>query len=317
VIQRAALALLILCLASPTWADDRIELESGRVLEGEILREEKAWVGIDTGEGTVWVKREEIKSLTREEPAPERETPPPTEDPTPIVQEPGPDSTGRSKAGTPPAPVDRTAHPAPDTASPEEAERRSAESERLIKALCSGDRERRVGAVEWIVDTWPKWRETVKFALRESEDEAPRLEAVRLLDDERITGSLPLVEIALDDKSHKVRAAALRVARHRGFADIEKRAVDLMRSDPTWMVRQEAIRTLEDIGSDMCLPHVMAAWSGETDRDRKRRYRRVMKALLGEDFGDDATAWYRAADELFMGYRELRKGKKGAADKTR
>lgn len=295
--------VLVLAIAAPAFAKDTVELESGRVLEGKIVREEKAWVGIETTDGVVWVQRDEIKALKRDRPSPavRRETPPAEAEEKPAVRE---------GAGT-----RKGAEPAPDaTESVQDEAALSAEALRLQNALGSESVEQRRAATEWILDTWPKFRDVLATVLRES-PETPRNEAVRILDDARIEDPFPLLEPSLTDESKKVRITALRVARHRRLTGAETHALEMMRKDPLWVVRQEAIRTLESVGTEMCLPHVMAAWTSETDKDRRRRYRRVMAALLGEDFGDeDAAAWYRAADELFMGARELRKGKKKKKD---
>ena len=307
--QYAAFAILVVSLCGNSWAEDKIELESGRTLEGKIVREEKAWIGIDTGEGVIWVRRKEIKALNRDVPTRGADVPPPAAEPAPADEvESGERVTSR------PTPTKGKPAPAQTAAPAEDATQLGAEAERIQRALCSDDKDRRIAAVDFIVATWPKWRAAVKVTLQTAVDEASRVEVVRLLDNAALADTSSLVDLALDDKSAKVRTAALRVARHLKLCGIESRAVELMRSDPTWTVRQEAIRTLEDVGGNMCLPHVMAAWSSETDRDRKRRYRRVMAALLGDDFGDDATGWYRAADELFMGDRVIRKGKKSADD---
>jgi len=316
VIRTAALAM-VLILASAALAEDVIELETGRVVKGKITREEKAWVGLETGDGVVWFERKEIKSIAREgEPAPQpepRPNPEPAEDSDNDVPEkdaetgrrPGPAPTGR----TDPAPaVGSRRAPGPPRAEATD-EGLSTEGEHIRQGLASEELALRVKAAEWIVETWPKWRSAIEHALTKEPSETVRVEAVRILDHEAVGDIDQLVLTALDDKSAKVRVATLRVVRHRMITGAETRAVEIMRSDPTWMVRQEAIRTLEDVGGSMCLPHVMSAWSGELDKDRRRRYRRVMAALLGEDFGEDTAGWYRAADELFMGTREIRKGK--------
>lgn len=300
----SALALsALLVLAAAAQAEDVIELESGRVLKGTIVRDEKAWVGIDTGEDVVWIERKEIAKLTRESrPAPspqpeareQRERPVEPADETPT-----------------PSPTQRRADPAPPPA-PEAPqgplEELTPEAEALRQRLASTDRLDRAEAAQWMIDTWPRWRPLVIWVLENEESERARAEVVRVVDAPEICGDEEVVARALKDDGAHVRIAALRVARHREIAAVEQRVIELMRTDSTWNVRMEAIRTLEDIGGAACLPHVMAAWQSETDKDRRRRYKRVMRTLLADEFGDDVEAWYRAADEVHMGYRVLRKG---------
>ena len=299
-----ALALsVLLLLAATARAEDVIELESGRVLKGTIVRDEKAWVGIDTGEDVVWIERKEIAKLTRESgPAPqpasreEREKPVESTDEQPT-----------------PAPTRRRADPAPAPAASNDPpqgprEELTPEAEALRQRLASADRLDRAEATQWMIDTWPRWRPLVLWVLENDESEKARAEVVRVVDAPEICGDAEVVARALKDDGAHVRIAALRVARHREITSLEQRVIELMRTDSVWNVRMEAIRTLEDIGGAACLPHVMAAWQSETDKDRRRRYKRVMRTLLADEFGDDVDAWYRAADEVHMGYRVLRQG---------
>jgi hypothetical protein len=283
-LTRGVALAVLLGLSAATYAEDVIVLQEGDVLRGKIVREEETWIGIDTGRTVVSVSRDDIHTVVRDAGSRDAES-----------------SSDERAEGTAETPEQEL----------------SVEQERLLMGLSSEDRKERVKATEFIIASWPRWRPLVQHVLRNETNETARVEVVRVLDDRRVTDVRPLVEMALRDKSARVRTAALRVARHRKITEVEARALELMRTDAMWVVRQEAIRTLEDIGGELCLPHVLAAWANEQDKDRKRRYRRVMKALLGDDFGDDSNAWYAAADELFMGTREIRKGKVERAAESR
>ncbi len=316
--MRAAASAILLALSAAAFAGDVVELEGGRVVEGRIVREEKVWVGVKVDHELVWLRRAEITSIRRDvKPAPRPA--PRTQDAEAETAE-GSDTNGpqqraermkrtkRTGASSGQLPTPKSAR-TPGAASTARDAELSAEGEAVRRGLASTIRDERLKAAQWIVETWPRWRSAIKATLKHEKSETARVVAVQVLDRDGVDDVASLLEIAMSDAGATVRAAALRVARHRRHTGLESRAIALMRTDPTWRVRQEAIRALEDIGGAMCLPHVMAAWSSETDEGRRRRYRRVMSTLLGDDFGDDGTAWYHAAAELAGGERKLRVGK--------
>lgn len=317
-------ALILSALALPALAGDTIELLSGRVIRGRIEREEKDWIGIRNETGVLWVERAKIKTLTRTRPTPEpapepapaptgrAETPPAkdrparSEQPRPVIGRDDGEAAQRARSADAEGASARPALPPP----PRDGDVGDATREdlRLVQMLGSTDEKERVRATEWILETWPRCQPVLAAGLRVPEVQC-RVEVVRLLDREELEDVETLLDIALGDAEAAVRVTAVRVVRHRGLAGFELPLVGLMNDDPVWSVRQEAIRTLEDLGTELCLPHVLGAWTRESDKDRRRRYTRVLRALLAEDFGDDEAGWRRAADEIFMGDRQIRGGK--------
>ncbi len=333
-----ALCAVLLC-AVHAWAEDSVVLKNGKEYRGRIEREERGWLGIQTSDGLVWIKHDEIETLVRasaEKQEPRRE-PAPAPAPAPAESQsqsqrekpekpaPSPDAGSgdaqRRDAGERPAeerpipigePGVRTktveepqlpppVAPAKPGGSPETDAR---VFDVYVGALGGTDAKKREVAEAWLFENWPSSKDVLVAAL-ETGGERGRVECVRLLDDERITDPRALVLSKLADQSAAVRATALRVARHRKLKDLEERVIDLMRKDPEWIVRQEAVRALEDLGSSQCLTHVLAGWSREQDPDRRRKYVRVLRTLLGTDLGDDEDAWRQAVDEVFLGRRNL------------
>jgi len=289
-------ALLLISLATSARAaeEDYVILKTGRTLRGKILQTGKTVIRIETASGAEWIRRTEIDALHR--------APRPTVD-SPPKRPPAP------RRATPPAPA--PAKPATgetakgETAVPEPTKASVERLAKIVTELQSPKRATRVKAAAWVVARWPTSARALDSALR-SKSEVARIEAVRLLGHERLGDASGRLRIGLADVSPRVRATALRVVRHGAYASLESRVIDLMCNDAEWVVRQEAIRALEEIGTRECLQPVLSAWSLEDDKDRKRRYRRVLRALLEEDFGDDVEAWRTATAEVSIGRRSLR-----------
>ncbi len=303
---------LVASAATPAAAADVVKLTDGRVLEGKIIRQEKGWIGLETADGVVWLEPKMIASYSRDkaQPAPAKDDPPAREgdEPSPATDaDSGDDRPARDEVRSEEAGADGKASAAPPASSDASVDAEADGAvDRMVAALGHEDRARRVAAAEWVVESWPEWKPAVVAALG-SGNEAARVEAVRLLGNRQIRrGVTELLTLAVDDKSALVRVAALRTARLRKRTGLETAAIRLMRFDREWSVRQEAIRTLEDIGSEKTLPHVFSEWTRENDAERKRRYVRVMVRLLGTDFGDDTDAWANALTEVRMGTRKLR-----------
>jgi hypothetical protein len=311
---------LLIALTTAAVAEDSIILKSGRILRGQILQTGETVVRIETATGREWVKRTEIESLVRA-PAPKievaeievprtrasetekkkappvaREVPTPAPRPLPSA---GPDRSANvepavrssgARVGTPLAPDEDTG---------------STKLAGVLGDLGNEVRAVRAEAASWIVANWPASSRVVDSA-QQCTVELARIEATRLLDHEQLGDTSRQLAIALRDRSARVRTCALRVVRHRAYPRFERQALDLMQNASEWVVRQEAIRTLETIATRDSLQPVFSAWSAEEDKDRKRRYRRVLRGLFGEDFGDDLDAWHAAIVDIGMGKRTVR-----------
>ena len=269
-----ALVLAASLLATPALAEDVIRTDIGHTLRGQIVEENEKWVGIDVAGRVVWVERSEIAEITRDKKRSDRPAP----------------QRSEASAGT------------EDEAGEHVL---TVNVELVVKLLRSDKREERVEAIEFVNEAWPQSRPVVEAGLRDKQ-ELVRLECVRILDNEKMKRTEGLIAHALNDTSPRVRVAALRVVRHRKMAGLEHKVISMMRGDGKPAVQNEAIRTLEDIGTRDCLSHVLSAFGRAEDKNERRRYRRVLKALFQEDLGDDFEAWRDAEADLFADRRKLR-----------
>jgi hypothetical protein len=298
--MRTLLAIaLTLSLAAVGFAEDSIRLKSGRTLRGTILQTGETVVKIRTDGGVEWVKRADIEAMSQ---APAKKKVVEAQGDAERRPSPQPRARVDEKAGS--SETERVSVESPKPELPAQ-EVDSDVAAKVLSDLGDDDRAVRAAAATWVVENWPASARVVDSALV-STNEAARLEAVRLLDDARLGNNSRRLVRALTDASAPVRIAALRAIRHRGYDSFERDALRIMQDDPEWVVRQEAIRTLEDIGTAASLRPVIAAWSQEADEDRRRRYRRVLRAILLQDFGDDADRWRKALDEVHVGRRKVR-----------
>jgi HEAT repeat protein len=151
----------------------------------------------------------------------------------------------------------------------------------------------RVAAAERIVAAWPDSAPALDAALASPSADV-RLAAVYLLGREELGDTKERIRRCLSDASPFVRVQAVRIARHLDWPKVEPDLIRLAGEDPEWVVRQEALRGLEDRGTKACLASVLAGWRNEKDPDRRRRFHRVLVRIVGADHGDDVEAWVSA-----------------------
>jgi len=173
----------------------------------------------------------------------------------------------------------------------------------VLEDLASDSGELRVQALERIVSQWPLTTPALDGALAH-EKESVRVEAARLLEREELGDQRPRLRRLFRDTSPAVRRTAVRAVRHLGLGSEEDELVRLMREDPTWGVRFEAVRTLEEVGTVRCLAEVLSCWRREDDDDRRRPFTRVLRRLTGEEHGADAEAWRDAVDRAVARARD-------------
>jgi HEAT repeat protein len=196
------------------------------------------------------------------------------------AEEPAPEPVAAAAAGAPAA-----------------AERTEQQIANLRKAILEGFADERpqarVAAADMLLAAWPDTAPILDEALAAKEAEV-RLEAVRLLVRPELGDTRDRVRARFTDREASVRRQAIRVARRLAWTDVENDFTVLLESDASWLVRQEALRALEDRGTTKCLHVVLQGWIAERDTERRRRYRRVLVSILGVDCGDSADAWCTA-----------------------
>ena len=133
-----------------------------------------------------------------------------------------------------------------------------------------------------------------------------RCDAIRVLMDERRGDQTDRLLAATRDEAVKVRLLAVRqfrrdarYSRHRKHdrrSDVEERLTEILSRESAWPVVQEALRTLETVGTLERLTVVLDGYVFTKDEHRRRRYRRTLAAVLGRDLGKDADdeAWGEA-----------------------
>jgi HEAT repeat protein len=161
----------------------------------------------------------------------------------------------------------------------------------------------RVSAAQLLVAAWPDSAPILDEALASTTVEV-RLEAVRLMERRELGDMRERLRKAIADKDPSVRRTAIRIARHvaqRGeFEGLENELVGPATKDHAWIVRQEALYTLESVGSTKCLRRVLECWNLEKDPEHRSTTRRVLVTLLGVDHGEDVDAWRKAVDAAVL-----------------
>lgn len=166
----------------------------------------------------------------------------------------------------------------------------------ILEGLAAQNPTDRAAAAELLVATWPDSEPILDEALA-SKSADVRLEAVGLLSREELGDQRARIVPRLADSSETVRRQAVRVGRKLKWPEIESHLMQIVTSDPSWPVRQEALRGLEDRGTTKCLRVVLSGYMSEKVADRKSRFRRVLAAVLGVDHGEDVEAWCSAVTE--------------------
>lgn len=307
VILATALGLGAAMLGSTALAAERVELRDGRTLVGEISKLRDGSVAVHTGSGTEIVPKEQVLRIV-------------------------PFDRKRDAAdGADSSLLRRLLAPEPDPRAPDAGDRKPAHrfSEAQIRTLRaelaaaaeddgfaasvvdvlelmeSTAPEQRVAALETITTGWPESRAIVRVVLTIGSDQA-RLDSARLLSERKLGDTSDLCDRAVRDRSPTIRILALRAIREKQLVSFEPLARDILSGEGVWAERQEASRTLEKIGGPATFSTAVQVWSKEFDPARKRRLKRLLRAIAGTDLGDEPGAWTDAVMRASVGDLKLR-----------
>lgn len=287
----AALAALV--LASPALAADKVLLRSGSVVEGTIESHDADTIVVRSGAETLRIPQRLVDRVELgEKPAPVAAV-------APVSAPPTPRPAGGAARATAPAVAAAGPVRSGEAASPDAP---TAVDAALLVRLASEVLAERSAAMDAVVAGWPSTAGTLDAALRHK-DASVRRDAVSLLGRQELGDTSARIRASLGDADPNVRVGAVRQVRNRGLTDVEPVLVRLLSGDASVMVRLEALRTLEEVGTAACLPAVLAGWIAEpedVEKDRRRRYLRVLRKHTGEDAGHDrvanADAWRLAIE---------------------
>lgn len=285
----------VLLLSATALGAERVTLENGRSVEGTVVRETPTRVRLRTDRGEFWLNKSEIASIEAvDEPA---KTPARTTTTDAVLLR------GTQLDAKKPAGAEQKAPGSVAAA----ARQGGAVAEDILRDMSSTRRAVRRAAAYRMVRSWPDSSTTLAAVLEHGSDEA-RTEATRLLsrpDVGTARENRKLVRQRLRDPHAAVRKLALRAVGARKHSRLEADALQLLDDDPDEAVRLEAARAVVRIGAEKTVGHVIAAWSSETRRDRRRVYRGILVTVFGADLGGDAKAWWKAFDDVFAGDRML------------
>jgi HEAT repeat protein len=211
---------------------------------------------------------------------------------TPLLAGDGENSTAKAGAAKPAA---ADAKPAAKAA-PRTPEQLAALRAAILDGFIKPDAKSRADAGDLLVAAWPDSAPILDEALG-SRNAQVRLEAVQLLRREELGDTRARIRAKVTDAAEAVRRQAIRAGRHLKWPEFESDLMKVVQNDPAWSVRQEALRGLEDRGTLKCVYIVLTAMSSEEDAQRRKAYKRVLVAILGEDHGDDAGAWTAAISD--------------------
>jgi hypothetical protein len=281
-------AFLALALAPlSALAADRIELSDGRVLVGTVKNMDQRVAVIETKSGTLRIAADSIRSVRVVEGEAEVAARKESARIAAELRKPG----GRSAAAT--ADKRRTGDPTSTDL---------ALFATCRKLLASKNVAHRGDAMDLILSNWPATAAFLDSALRDS-NAAVRVEATRLLAEDRIGEPVRRVRPRLRDTHVGVRMLAARVVRQRKLAQLELELAKLMRHDTSAAVRQEALRSLEEVGTIASAPALLELWE-DTEEDRvKRRARQALVRIIGVDHADNAEAWTAAVQAATLAAR--------------
>lgn len=265
--------LLVLALGAVPALGDVIELKDGTRFEGEIVRTDSEYVWARVDERVRRIERSEIARLQRA--GDERE-----------------DTTDAGQDAD-------TGEPTAEKRSSEEEAQRAAIRTRVLQMLELDRPEARVRAREELVGGWPMSSDALDAALAHKTPRV-RCDAIRVLTEERLGDQTDRLLAATKDTATTVRVLAVRSIRHSELysrhrdhkrrADVEKRLLAIVSGDSAWAVVQEALRTLETVGTAGEIAPVIDAFRFADAEHRRRRIRRTLTAILGRDLGDEADA---------------------------
>jgi hypothetical protein len=261
--------------ASDAHAADRVTLTSGRRMDGVIVARNEDGLTLRTSLGDFELRTDQIEKIEK------------IPDPKPAAKP--------AQAASP------VQNPTPaGAATPAQIEALRA---RLLSAITSKGSEQRGLAADEIVSQWPASEAALDAAIASPVVEA-RLEAVRLLGRKELGDQRRRIARCVRDTDPRVRVVAVRAARHARGEGVETLLLEVLSAERQWVVRQEVLRGLEDVGTTACLRPVLSEWSAERDEVRRARSRRVMTKVLRTDHGEDFEAWSLAVDAALTAARE-------------
>lgn len=253
---------------------DQIELESGTKLTGSVVRSTDEAVWVATRFGEVRVERSKIKAIRRVA----------ADEAAPDVKRAGP-STGARQPGAPG--TGPAAQHKPDPA------REAALQGAVVRLLESSAAADRVRGGKMVVESWPDSAAALDVALGSSSEQA-RNDATRLLEQAELGDQAERLRRAFRDPSYRVRRTAVRVVRRLNRKDMENELIGFVRNDGSWPVVQEALRTLEELGTVECLSDVVRSLERQETDDQRSRHLRVLRAITKIDVGEDPKDWDEA-----------------------
>ncbi len=198
---------------------------------------------------------------------------------------------GDKGAAKPAAAAKSDAKPAPRT-----PEQLAAIRLAVLEGFAKPDAKSRADAGDLLVAAWPDSAPILDEVLG-AKDAAVRREGVSLLGREELGDTRARIRRMIGDSDESVRRQAIRAGRHLKWPEFEPDLMKIVQNERSWIVRQEALRGLEDRGTLKCVYIVLTAMSSEEDAQRRKAYKRVLVAILGEDHGDDAAAWTAAISD--------------------
>ena len=213
----------------------------------------------------------------------------------PLLAGDGDKAPAKDGAGKPAAAAAGAATPAAKPA-PRTPEQLAALRVAVLDGFAKPDMKSRGDAGDLLVGAWPDSAPILDEALA-SKSAQVRLEAVSLLRREELGDVRARIRRMVADTDEAVRRQAIRAGRHLKWPEFETDLMKVVQSEREWSVRQEALRGLEDRGTLKCAYIVLTAMGSEDDAQRRKAYKRVLVAVVGEDHGDDAGAWTAAIND--------------------
>jgi HEAT repeat protein len=185
---------------------------------------------------------------------------------------------------------------APAATEPRTEEQLAALRAKILGGLLDPKPQVRSAAADAIVFAWPDSAAILDAALA-STDAGVRFEATVLLRRPELGDMRARIRPRLSDTDMRVRMHAVRAARHLKWPEIEPEFIRIVAGDPSFLVIQETLRGLEEIGTIACAQVVFRGWTTDVNEDHHRRYKRVLVKVIGADHGEDVEKWRTAIEK--------------------
>lgn len=260
--RRRALLLLLAFLAAPA-AAERVVLDTGKVLEGEILQDTATALTLKTAQGVLEIPRDRIRKVTRGDP--NRPPPPPAPAPTP---RPGPAPEAVPPAGEAQVPSDLGG-----ALARLDADENAPEAEQAARELTA---------------MGPKASAFLAAAFAKASPRQQRWIALIVAEIGHASGH-PVILEGVHSPHVPVRLACLqgldRLPGDQGF----RPAMNLLR-DTDWQVRLESVRALAAIGKTDAVPALIARLEDDQTLVRGAAHDALVQ-LTEETLPLDPEAW--------------------------